>query len=575
MKLRLRQPLALLLTIAMLLGLLPTVAFATEGSTETKNPYAHANHDNANYEEWTTTNALPTEAGTYYLSDDITLAANWDVPEETILCLNGHNINLNTYRLEVGKDEHLVICDCSTVVHAGYLDSENYDLWTPGEGEGETCNLTGGVIYGGVSSQGLIGSCIHADGGDVTLAGGNIAGNLHVNESNLNESNMNGAVYISNGDFTMYDGSITGNYSRSNGGGIYITSDSRSDKAKISLYGGEIRYNIAEYFAGGVYVGNNCDFLLDGAAIEYNTAGFTRDDAFAGGVYITGNYNTATISSGSICYNTCNGSGGGLYLSGSGYTDREFFKMTGGLIKGNSSCSRYTYGGDGAGIAVTGGKVEITGGAILENSAKGAGGGIRAINSNLTIRTAVTIGGNTSQTGGSDIYFKTSEYRGNSLTLAKPQNDGDAERYWFDDTPDLRYEGNESRVTKYAGNINSDESKYLIVATGIPTYPVTVESSYAETTGAGQYAAGATVTIQAGTREDYTFDGWTVTPESVKLTNADSATTTFTMPAGNVTVTANWASNEKIQVTPADIIIYMGGKSYEGVVDGSGTIIAI
>lgn len=106
-------------------------------------------------------------------------------------------------------------------------------------------------------------------------------------------------------------------------------------------------------------------------------------------------------------------------------------------------------------------------------------------------------------------------------------------------------------------------------------YTVTVEGSHAgNNSGAGQYTAGDTVTIDAGSPDGLTFNGWTVTPESVKLTNADSATTTFTMPAGNVTVTANWASNEKIQVTPADIIIYMGGKSYEGVVDGSGTIIA-
>ena len=105
-------------------------------------------------------------------------------------------------------------------------------------------------------------------------------------------------------------------------------------------------------------------------------------------------------------------------------------------------------------------------------------------------------------------------------------------------------------------------------------YTVTVEGSYADTTGEGKYAAGDTVTIDAGSPDELTFNGWTVTPESVKLTNADSATTTFTMPAGNVTVTANWASNEKIQVIPADIIIYMGGKPYEGAVDGSGAIIS-
>ena len=339
MKQKLRQPLSILLTLLMLLALLPAAAFAADGGDGTENPYAHTDH--TGYTEWTNTGALPDEEGEYYLSNDITLSANWDVPGETVLCLNGHNIKLNAYHFEVGEGEHLVICDCSTAVHQGYLDPERYYLWTPGEGGGESCDLTGGVIYGGVSAQGYIGSCINSQGGDVTLAGGNIAGNLHVDEANLNASNMNGAVHVYDGDFTMYGGSVTGNYSRSQGGGVHVTGAKESNKSQIKLYGGEISHNIADYFAGGIYVGNNCDFLLDGAAIEYNTAGLTRSDAFAGGIYITGGYNTAMISSGRVCYNTCEGSGAGLYLDGSGYADREFFKMTGGLIKGNSVDNAY------------------------------------------------------------------------------------------------------------------------------------------------------------------------------------------------------------------------------------------
>ena len=104
-------------------------------------------------------------------------------------------------------------------------------------------------------------------------------------------------------------------------------------------------------------------------------------------------------------------------------------------------------------------------------------------------------------------------------------------------------------------------------------YTVTVKGSHAATTGEGQYTAGDTVTINAGSHAGLTFKGWTVTSDNAPLVDATNTTTTFTMPAGNVTVTANWASNEKIQVTPADIIIYMGGKPYEGAVDGSGTII--
>ena len=71
------------------------------------------------------------------------------------------------------------------------------------------------------------------------------------------------------------------------------------------------------------------------------------------------------------------------------------------------------------------------------------------------------------------------------------------------------------------------------------TFTVTVVDSEAAITGAGKYEAGKLVTIDAGMRLGYTFAGWT-TQNDVTLANAYSSSTTFTMPAYNVTVTANW-----------------------------------
>lgn len=73
-------------------------------------------------------------------------------------------------------------------------------------------------------------------------------------------------------------------------------------------------------------------------------------------------------------------------------------------------------------------------------------------------------------------------------------------------------------------------------------YNLTVSGSYAGTTGAGSYGQGATVTINAGTRSGYGFAGWT-SPDGVTFANSGSATTTFTMPAKNVTITAAWSYN--------------------------------
>ncbi len=76
-------------------------------------------------------------------------------------------------------------------------------------------------------------------------------------------------------------------------------------------------------------------------------------------------------------------------------------------------------------------------------------------------------------------------------------------------------------------------------ATPVTTYTVTVNGSYAASSGAGTYAEGETVTINAGSRANYRFSGWT-SSDGVTFANAGSATTTFIMPARDVTVTANW-----------------------------------
>ncbi len=72
------------------------------------------------------------------------------------------------------------------------------------------------------------------------------------------------------------------------------------------------------------------------------------------------------------------------------------------------------------------------------------------------------------------------------------------------------------------------------------TYQVTINGSYTDASGAGSYSSGNIVTVNAGSRDRYTFNGWTST-DGITFSNANNATTTFIMPAGNVTVTASWS----------------------------------
>ena len=71
---------------------------------------------------------------------------------------------------------------------------------------------------------------------------------------------------------------------------------------------------------------------------------------------------------------------------------------------------------------------------------------------------------------------------------------------------------------------------------------VTVNDSYAENSGSGEYSEGETVTIKAGERSGYKFSGWT-TDDGVQFADSKSAETTFTMPSKAVTITANWTKS--------------------------------
>lgn len=71
-------------------------------------------------------------------------------------------------------------------------------------------------------------------------------------------------------------------------------------------------------------------------------------------------------------------------------------------------------------------------------------------------------------------------------------------------------------------------------------YAVAVNDSYADATGAGSYAEGMVVTIDAGQRPGYRFTGWQSDDPELTLADAAHSTTTFTMPGHDVTLTATW-----------------------------------
>ena len=81
-----------------------------------------------------------------------------------------------------------------------------------------------------------------------------------------------------------------------------------------------------------------------------------------------------------------------------------------------------------------------------------------------------------------------------------------------------------------------------------------------DVTNASPYAAGVQVSIKAVPAAGYRFVNWTAPAGS--FTNASSATTTFTMPAQAVTVTANFEQGAEYTLTMAASPI-MGGTAYD------------
>ena len=81
-----------------------------------------------------------------------------------------------------------------------------------------------------------------------------------------------------------------------------------------------------------------------------------------------------------------------------------------------------------------------------------------------------------------------------------------------------------------------------------------------DVTNASPYAAGVGVSIQAVAAPGYRFVNWTAPAGS--FTNASSATTTFTMPGQDVTVTANFEVGGAYTLTMAASPI-MGGTAYD------------
>lgn len=270
-------------------------------------------HDHAEMKPWTETTSLPNTAGSYYLTDNVELAAEWEPKSGIVLCLNGKSITLNAE---------------GDVINM----SANGTIFTLYD-----CHKSGTITHGKDSNDTTYNGCGVVVGGTFNMYGGKITGNVRTGYEN------GGGVFVSYGIFNMYDGEITNNSCGLSGGGVYV------DRGTFNMSGGEISSNISGESGGGIELSSSI-FTMTGGSIRQNKA---KNNNYGGGIDVSYG-STFTMNGGTITGNTSY-TGGGVYVGTAveNYGNNTF-NMNGGTITDNTATHTGSETGGGVYVAQDG-----------------------------------------------------------------------------------------------------------------------------------------------------------------------------------------------------------------------------
>lgn len=478
---------------------------------------------------WTGVSSLKaiTEAGNYYLLNDVEVEFNnsisdyvWQPVSGVKLCLNGHSIigknNNARSMIEVNSGVTFDLTDCKTTGKVTH--GENY--W----GEQATGRAVD-IGYGSYSTTATF-----------NLWGGSITGNF------CNDSA--GGVAITSGTFNMYGGTITGNTAGLKkesgygaGGGVFVDM-----RGTFNLYRGEISDNTA-VFQGGGGVFNTGTFTMENGTLTGNKALNYKD-------------RTDGLGDADAC-----GNGGGLY-NASGATA----KIENGIIKDNISSARSNgLDGEGAGIFTKGtlyiGTTSSSVVEIYDNEAKlgsdelSGGGGVCVRSNNVKLTGQVKIYDNTStasshpdkddnlylgsgykfsaanlKLSGECIGITTKDYPYSKIQIT---NDNANDGFFFSDKDGLE-------IVSDSGNLYVREAQFK----------ATIHLGEGMTVSVNKYggklsADGKTLTFESVTNIPYfeiTPDGDHYLPKSYKDAIKDM----------NSPLSASWYSNTRVQLSGRD-----------------------
>lgn len=612
-----------LLSLVMVLSMFPSAFAADESDGTTATTYEVTEADD--YLEAITTINDCTE-GNYIIS----LQTNIDTSDygknvsnnlqlsvqagvSATLLGNGHTITIkdytqNSFRLSAAGGTINLGTPDDAVASALFIDGT--DASTEGitrsnpiatVGDSGTLNMYSGVKLSNIHTGGIPGGCVHIYDGTFNMYGGEIT------NSSGTLFGMGGAVCIydyptADGTFNMYGGSLTDN-SVTDGTSAYGGAVFAGPGGTVNIEGGTISGNEADYgggicvlggtlkMSGGVVEENEAEsgggIYLSDATVKLTPIGFQPSvDDFGDGEDIGIGMRSARGGTKPVIRNNnALDGGGGIYATGCDNLQLVGLEITGNAVKS-------AYHGGGVCLKDCSGAL-IQDCEIAENSVgnSGYGHGIYVDYSENVQITDCNIHDNRNemmqngQGGGLHLQEVSGAVSGTEITNNLAKQGGGAMVYSPSGThavtfTDCTITGNEAHNGEGGGLYVSGRNQTVTVDKDSILCNNTADQNGADVTFKSGVltlpdAAGMNQIYQADGKEQK-IDGWykdekddryQPSPTGVAETLADSMTSPINL------VASYKSEPEKIQVTPADIIIYMGGKPYEGAVDGSGTII--
>lgn len=367
------------------------------------------------------------------------------------------------------------------------------------------------------------------------------------------------------------DGSLNASASQT---GIWVQSN--GNNAALCVKNAEVTASVDGAVKNGVLVqakdGSDVSLTVNGGSL---TASVNANIWFQFGSGVSGsgtptvtvsnnaivraNGGIANTSSTSIQYGTGNGENGGIVFDGSA-----------GTVYGSVTLQDDLEIKSGETLTVPDGSSLNCNGNLTNNGTILASGG--TVTGSLSGSTAVTTPSITAQptgqtvTEGSAAEFSVTATAGSETPTYQWQQSTDNGSNWTDisDATSANYttgttttgmSGNQYRcvVTSASGVSVISSAATLTVETYTPptTYTIRADVTPAgagSVSGGGSYTEGTSVTLTATANPGYRFTSWTSVGGGT-FANSSSANTTFTMPSGDVTITANFVQVYTVTVS--------------------------